>query len=163
MPRKKDRKNNRKALNLFCRSFLLFIVFVLFLAGTGQAQVGPAYRLIGIVKGSDFIGAVIDDGKGGQAFYRLREQLPDGSRISGVQNDSVTIKQSDGASYDLFIMQSAKPSSAKPQPPGPQVNAGQAQPPEFLADQSPAAVRAQEPVQDNQPTKRGRRRLRSRE
>ncbi len=161
MPEKKDKNNNRAALKLLC-SLLLFIVPVFFPAVTGQAQVGSAYRLIGIVKGPDFVGAVIDDGKGGQALYRLREQLPDGSRITGAQNDSVTIKQSDGASYDLFLMQSAKPSSAQPE--RPPANAGQAQPPGASVGQSPAAISTQDPAQAGQPIKRGKsRRLRSSE
>src|SRR5574337_1162193 len=79
-------------------------------SGDVNAQ-ASSYRLVGIVRGRDFTGAVLDDGKGGQILYQKGEQLPDGSRIAKVQKESVTISRSDGTSYDLFLPQNALPSA----------------------------------------------------
>lgn len=69
-------------------------------AGTTASSSGP--RLVGTVEGAPFSGAVFDDGTGVQTFYRLHEQLPDGSHIVKVQNDSIMVKKTDGSLYEIF-------------------------------------------------------------
>jgi len=123
---------------------LLLFSSVFLIAGTSEAQVAagnnaavpggtsepaPApstYRLIGTVESGAFVGAVLDDAAAGaQAFYRLRETLPDGSRIVKVQSDSISVKRSDGMVYELYIIHDMKaaapsarpPASASPAPP----------------------------------------------
>ncbi len=88
-----------------------------------QAQTpsdGAPTRLIGIIQSREFTGAVLSDAAGAQFFYRLREQLPDGSRIIGIRDDSIRLKRSDGTTYEMFITHEMKPSAAAPvRPPGP--------------------------------------------
>lgn len=93
--------------------FIMFVIFtVFFLTETGYAQLqrnpeqasGPSvYRLIGTIEGTALAGAVIGDAAGSQFFYRLYERLPDGSQVVRVQSDSISLKRSDGTSYDLYI------------------------------------------------------------
>ena len=45
---------------------------------------------------------VADNGTGIQAFYRLHEQLPDGSTIVKVRSDSILIKKADGDDTQLI-------------------------------------------------------------
>ncbi|HUJ18074.1 MAG TPA: hypothetical protein VL197_08770 [Nitrospirota bacterium] len=80
------------------------------------ASEGP-FRLIGIIAGSEFTGAVLDDSTGNQTFYHLRESLPDGSQIVAAADDHVSVKRSDGTSYRLFISHDAKPSPQTARPP----------------------------------------------
>jgi hypothetical protein len=93
---------------------LLIVVFAaLFIINTADAQTasasGPSsYRLIGTVEAGGFIGAVLDDAKGEQLFYRLHEKLPDGSEIVKVQNNRILVKKSDGALYELFTSHDMK-------------------------------------------------------
>jgi len=96
---------------------LSFLVITSLLAGSVSAQSGPnaapenassAYRLIGTVEGGSFAGAVLDDTAGKQSFYRLRELLPDGSRVVKVRSDSILLKQADGTLYELFITRNTK-------------------------------------------------------
>jgi hypothetical protein len=119
------------------RALLLFF-FAFLIAGTGEAQlaagnaasvsVAPgtsepaaapsAYRLIGTVEGGAFAGAVLDDAAAGaQTFYRLRETLPDGSQIVKVRSDSISVKQSDGMVYELYIIHDMKASAPSASPP----------------------------------------------
>ncbi len=65
------------------------------------------YKLIGTVEGDAFSGAVLEDTTG-QAFYRIHEKLPDGSRIIKVRRDRVTIKRSDGGTTELQIVDDTK-------------------------------------------------------
>jgi hypothetical protein len=58
-------------------------------------------RLVGTVQGGPFSGAVFDDGTV-QTFYRLHEQLPDGSYLVKVRSDSILIKKDDGVLYEMF-------------------------------------------------------------
>lgn len=70
-----------------------------------------SYRLIGTIKSRGFTGAVLDNGTGGQVFYRLREQLPDGSRIVKVENNTILLKRSDGSLHELFTVRITSRSS----------------------------------------------------
>ncbi len=167
-------KNLDRQTYKFLHLSVFVMVLVAFLvAGDAHAQVASSpYRLIGIINGRDFIGAVLDDGKSGQILYQKGEQLPDGSRIAKVQNDRVTLKQGDGTSYELFLPQNAKPSSEPksstgsaagstaapgpaPQNPArssPSVNAAPSNQP------SVPSIRNQDPGPDNASKKRGRNR-----
>jgi general secretion pathway protein C len=66
-----------------------------------------AYKLIGTVEGDAFSGAVLEDATG-QAFYRIHEKLPDGSRIVKVQHDSVLIRRADGGTTELQVVDETK-------------------------------------------------------
>lgn len=84
---------------------MMFLFFSLM--GASSISAGPAAslstpRLVGTVEGEPFSGAVFDDGTGVQTFYRLHEQLPDGSFIVKVRSDSIAIKKSDGSLYEIF-------------------------------------------------------------
>lgn len=127
------------------RALLLEFFFAFLIAGTGEARLAagnaasvsvapgtsePAaapstYRLIGTVEGGAFAGAVLDDAAAGaQTFYRLRETLPDGSQIVKVRSDSISVKQSDGMVYELYIihdMKASAPSASPPASAGPAV------------------------------------------
>ncbi|MEK6745239.1 MAG: hypothetical protein AABZ15_16610 [Nitrospirota bacterium] len=61
-----------------------------------------AFRLVGTIEGGPFTGAVIDDTKNPQAFYRLHEKLPDESQIVKVQSDSIVLKWPDGTRTELY-------------------------------------------------------------
>jgi len=61
-----------------------------------------AFRLVGTIEGGPFTGAVIDDTKNPQAFYRLNEKLPDDSQIVKVQSDFVVLKWPDGTKTELY-------------------------------------------------------------
>ena len=88
---------------LLCTAFVFTLMF--FFVDTMDAQaVGPqATRLIGTIQSKNFIGAVFSDSKGEQSFYRVFDTLPDGSRIVAVRPDSITLKGTDGMSYDMYI------------------------------------------------------------
>jgi hypothetical protein len=83
-----------------------------------------AYRLIGTVVAGGFTGAVLDDAKGEQTFYRLNEILPDASKIIKVRSDGIQLKRSDGTVQEIFIshetktaMQQTAPRMTSPPPP----------------------------------------------
>jgi general secretion pathway protein C len=65
--------------------------------GPAQASAPSTYVLIGTIEGEHFSGAVLDSPANPQAFYRLNEKLPDGSRIIKVKHDSVSLKLADGS------------------------------------------------------------------
>lgn len=69
---------------------------------SSSAQPAGSPRLVGTVEGAPFSGAVFDEGSSGQTFYRLHEQLPDGSRIVKILRDSIVVKKTDGALYEIF-------------------------------------------------------------
>jgi hypothetical protein len=107
------RSQSRKGL---LRALLLLQVLAFIAMPTRPARSQPAaepqaFRLIGVVEGGKFTGAVLIDSTGEQTFYRLREELPDGSRITKVESDSIRLKRSDGSSYELFIIHDSKPSA----------------------------------------------------
>jgi hypothetical protein len=113
-----------------------FLVITSLLASSVSAQSGPnaapgstssAYRLIGTIEGSSFTGAVLDDTTGKQSFYRLRELLPDGSLLVKVRDDSITVKSSDGALYDVYVSRDNKSASIAVLA-APAVNAATAEP-----------------------------------
>lgn len=104
----------RSALLLVVPAVLAVLIPVPAPAQTGSE--GP-FRLIGIIAGSEFTGAVLDDSTGNQTFYHLRESLPDGSQIVAAADDHVSVKRSDGTSYRLFIIHDAKPSPQTARPP----------------------------------------------
>jgi hypothetical protein len=103
--------------------FLVIALFILhlFVRGQAGAQAPPAapfsFRLVGTFSSKTLSGAVLVDATGQQAFYRLREKLPDESQIIKVQNDSILLKRPDGMTYELFIAQDRK--EAAPPPPAP--------------------------------------------
>ncbi len=113
--------------------FILFFALSAFTAGgSAQAQSVPdalpsfgaaepsassALRLIGTIEGPQaFAGAVLVDSTGNQTFYRLKETLPDGSRIVKVESDSISLKHSDGTTSELYIIHDLKPSPTQPRP-----------------------------------------------
>lgn len=92
---------------IFRRLFLVVAISLLFQEAapsvSSAATPSPSSpRLVGTVEGGPFSGAVFDDGTGVQTFYRLQEQLPDGSHIVKVRNDSIVIKKDDGLLYEMY-------------------------------------------------------------
>ena len=81
-----------------------------------QASDPSGYRLIGTMEGAPLAGAVISDSTGTQTFYRLHELLPDGSQVIKVRSDSISLKRSDGTSYDLYFRGSS-PDGQQNRPP----------------------------------------------
>jgi len=131
------------SLKLVSFASLLLFLYGSFSAVPLHAQVSPGpYRLIGTIKGKDVAGAVLDDSAGNQIFYRLREKLPDGSRITRIQDDVVSVQREDGTSYDLYIVHDAKPSAKPSSLPAP-TPAKHAESPPFTSI-SPAPLQAQE-------------------
>ncbi|OGW33800.1 MAG: hypothetical protein A2X58_09595 [Nitrospirae bacterium GWC2_56_14] len=61
-----------------------------------------AYRLVGTIEGGPFTGAVIDDTKNPQAFYRLNDKLPDESRLVKVLHNRIVLKMPDGTNMELY-------------------------------------------------------------
>lgn len=125
---------------------------LLFFVDTVDAQaIGPqASRLIGTIQSRNFIGAVFSDSKGEQSFYRVFDTLPDGSKIVAVRSDSISLKGTDGMSYDMYIAHDMKAVGAASQ--NAPINPS---PPE-------TAISNTEPVQPN-PRKGKRRRTSSSE
>lgn len=77
-------------------------------AGAPAAESYTAYTLIGTIEGEYFSGAVLADATNLQAFYRLDQKLPDGSRIAKVKRDHVTLKRPDGSAVDLQLVDDTK-------------------------------------------------------
>ena len=98
------RSTKGKTVGTLLCSALAFTL-LLFVVETVDAQaIGPqASRLIGTIQSKNFIGAVFSDSKGEQSFYRVFEILPDGSKIVAVRSDSISLKGTDGMSYDMYI------------------------------------------------------------
>lgn len=87
--------------------FLLLIAFSAVLAGpplcgSSIAWAQSALRLVGTIEGGPFTGAVIDDTKNPQAFYRLNDKLPDESRLVKVLHNHIVLKLPDGTSVELY-------------------------------------------------------------
>jgi hypothetical protein len=105
-------------LRLFRAALVLLVLAFLGVSGRpSPAQPAPepqALQLIGVIESDQFAGAVLTDSAGEQTFYRMREELPDGSRIVKMENDHIVIKRSDGTSYELFIIHDTKPSAQPP-------------------------------------------------
>lgn len=102
-------------------AFLLFSA--LFLVSTADAQPpaqgldSSSYRLIGTIMADGFVGAVLVDAKGEQTFYRLRDQLPDGSLLVKVKSDSILVQRSDNTQYEIFISHDTKTAVPQAVPP----------------------------------------------
>jgi general secretion pathway protein C len=90
----------------------------LFGEGRGPSGAAPSasseYRLIGTVEGESFSGAVLEDNAKVQAFYRLREKMPDGAMIVKVQREKITIRQADGVTIELQVADETKIVSVPP-------------------------------------------------
>jgi hypothetical protein len=67
------------------------------------ADVPAASELVGTIVSGPFSGAVFDDGKGNQSFYRIHERLPDGSQIVKIGNETIFLKHPDGEMSEMFI------------------------------------------------------------
>jgi general secretion pathway protein C len=86
-------------------------------AAPAAAEAATIYKLIGTIEGDVFAGAVLED-TSGQAFYRIRQRLSDGSQIVKVLRDRVTLRRADGAKIelqlvdDMKIVNVSKPSAA---------------------------------------------------
>jgi hypothetical protein len=72
------------------------------LCGGSIARAQSAFRLVGTIEGGPFTGAVIDDTKNPQAFYRLNDKLPDESRLVKVLHNRIVLKLPDGTSMELY-------------------------------------------------------------
>jgi len=83
-------------------------------SGRTQAVAPSTYVLIGTIEGEHFSGAVLDSPAFPQAFYRLNEKLPDGSRIVKVRRDSVSLKLADGSVTEIQMVDDAKIVMATP-------------------------------------------------
>jgi general secretion pathway protein C len=66
-----------------------------------------SYRLIGTIEGESFAGAVLEDSTG-QAFYRMHQKLPDGSMITKVMHDKVSLRTSDGRTLVIQVVDDTK-------------------------------------------------------
>jgi hypothetical protein len=93
-----------KTVGTLLRSAIAFALLLFFVVTVDGQAIGPqASRLIGTIQSNNFIGAVFSDSKGEQTFYRVFDTLPDGSRIVAVRSDSISLKGTDGMSYDMYI------------------------------------------------------------
>jgi len=114
---------------LFLTAAFYFSFLGIHSSSTSFAATASSPRLVGTVQGGPFSGAVFDDGTA-QTFYRLHEQLPDGSYIVKVRSDSILIKKDDGVLYEMFTTGTANSAAtavpspslspaARPQPTAP--------------------------------------------
>jgi len=87
-------------------AFCLLLFHTLLAAPSAAAE--STYYLVGTVESKGFTGAVILTPDGMQSFYRLRETLPDGAELVRVYSNSILLKGSDGARYEMFITAAGK-------------------------------------------------------
>lgn len=80
------------------------------------------FRLVGTIEGGPFTGAVIDDTKNPQAFYRLNEKLPDESQIVKVRGDHIVLKWPDGTRTELYATPGTGGAHAAPAAASPSVS-----------------------------------------
>jgi hypothetical protein len=86
------------------RMALVFTLALFFTDMVDAQTAGPqAARLIGTIQSEKFTGAVFSDSKGEQTFYRVFDTLPDGSQIVAVRSESISLKGTNGISYDMYI------------------------------------------------------------
>jgi hypothetical protein len=98
------RSLKKKSVGTLLYAAITITLLLLFVATVDAQATGPqAFRLIGTIQSKNFIGAVFSDSKGEQSFYRVFDTLPDGSKIVAVRPDSITLKGTDGMSYDMYI------------------------------------------------------------
>ncbi len=83
---------------------------------SGPAAAAVSYKLIGTIEGQAFAGAVLEDSTG-QAFYRINQKLPDGSSITKVMRDKISLRRADGVTVALEVVDETKIVSI--QQPGP--------------------------------------------
>jgi len=91
-------------------SFLFFAARV-----DAEASNPSSYSLVGTIQSKTFIGAVINDAKGEQSFFRIYEKLPDGTQIVEVRSDSISVKEEAGTRYDIYINHNMKTAGAASQ------------------------------------------------
>lgn len=91
-----------RLLFIAAASMIIDAVGIHFLPAGQVAAASSGPRLVGTVEGSPFSGAVFDDGTGVQTFYRLHEQLPDGSYLVKVLSDHIIIKNADGTRQEVY-------------------------------------------------------------
>ena len=114
--------NKIRSLLFLCTLFIALLLLLGERGGAqplsaGQAASSAGSRLVGTVEGGPFSGAVFDDGTGVQVFYRLHDQLPDGSRLLKVRSKSIVVKKTDGALYEIFTTTGANSTvTAMPSP-----------------------------------------------
>jgi general secretion pathway protein C len=77
-------------------------------SGAPAAESYTDYTLIGTIEGDSFAGAVLADATNQQAFYRLDQKLPDGSRLVKVKRDRVSIKRPDGTAVEIQTVDDTK-------------------------------------------------------
>ncbi len=100
---KKERENN--VVLIAC----LFVISMLFIDCRDAPAAEPGgYSLVGTIMGSEFVGAVIKDSSGSQSFYRLYDKLPDGSKVVLVRTNSISLKGTDGTTYEMYILHETK-------------------------------------------------------
>ncbi len=73
----------------------------------GPAAAAVSYKLIGTIEGQQFAGAVLEDSTG-QAFYRINQKLPDGSSITKVMRDRISLRRADGVTVNLEVVDETK-------------------------------------------------------
>lgn len=107
------------AIPVFIVLFLSPAIFPVKIAGAQTAQgLDPSsYRLIGTIMAGGLSGAVLVDAKGEQAFYRLHDNLPDGSQVADVRSNSILLKWSDSTFYEIFISHDTKTAVPQAGPP----------------------------------------------
>jgi hypothetical protein len=93
---------------LFCEGSLALAQF--------DATRTSPFRLVGTIEGGPFTGAVIDDTKNPQAFYRLNDRLPDESQIVRVDHNHIVLKWPDGTKMELYTTPGAIKGSASAAP-----------------------------------------------
>ncbi|HEY6011848.1 MAG TPA: type II secretion system protein GspC [Nitrospirota bacterium] len=74
---------------------------------SGPAAESSSYRLIGTIEGEDFSGAVLEDSTG-QIFYRRGQKLPDGSMITKVGHDKISLRRPDGQTVVIQVVDETK-------------------------------------------------------
>ena len=110
---------------LFCGSSLAWAQL--------DASRQSAFRLVGTIEGGPFTGAVIDDTKNPQAFYRLHDKLPDESQIVKVEHNHIVLKWPDGTKMELYTTPGAGNGSVPASSPAPASYAAPAVSPQYVA------------------------------
>ena len=115
----------RAKWNRALRPLIFFLILLSVVLAASFASAENTYHLVGTVESKGFSGAIIIAPDGTQAFYRLREILPDGAQLIEVRSDTILVKSPDGSRYEMFISSTAgklqspsspvAPASAPPQ------------------------------------------------
>jgi hypothetical protein len=100
----RQRSITEETVGTLFRMALVFTLALFFADMVDAQTAGPqAARLIGTIQSEKFTGAVFSDSKGEQTFYRVFDTLPDGSQIVAVRSESISLKGTNGMSYDMYI------------------------------------------------------------